>query len=133
MGIQAGDTRIPMINYPGIAWSVTRDNPQQGLGAIIDVLKEKYNPIMHDEKFELIEPKDIPTLTIDARVKLDLNLSGERYGNINLQYKGAKTDKSTFENKNAQLFLVFFNIINNPELSKMERDYFIENQPSRGK
>lgn len=117
-------SRLPWKTKPAITWKVTKNSSRQGLQHIIDELKRRYNPITTDKKFEM-DQINIPQLNIGTRVKANIKKDNQYYGNVAMQYQGVTVDTSTFENKIAQKFSVFFNM-KNDETSYQERDHFIE-------
>ena len=117
-------TKQKMDNKPGIIWTLTRDEPEQAIEDIIDELKERYNLIMTDEKFEFAETYKIPPEMIGGeKVKIMVKKNGKHYGNVTIQYDRQTVDRSTNELKSAHRFFVFFNMSEN---SDDERDYFIK-------
>src|SRR3989338_4702857 len=103
-------TRRAWHSKPAISWQVVGNNPREGIEHIIDKLKERYNPFMTGEGFGLVEPYVREQIIANTRVVVHVRKGGAYYGNVAIVYRGAITDRSTFEHKPAQIFHVYFNM-----------------------
>lgn len=120
--------RNKILGKPGITWTVLGDSSREGLDYIIDSLKGRYNDIMTNEHFRLDVPSPTPELRRREKVRLNVFKEDDAgmykpYGYVSITYGNTTTDRTTSENKLAQLFWVYFNMV---DKSDQETNYFLK-------
>lgn len=116
------NSRKPMQKASGIFWNVTTRDPMEGLHTIVDELRDRYNPVMSDQKFELHALTPLPIPDVDQRVRIPVTLDGNYYGDITIVLSKDTVDTSTWERFPALQYLVFFNM---HDESYHERNHFL--------